>query len=463
MQVFWILCALFSVYVFVATNPSRSRQIQDIFMLNSAAFARFGFDRETLPLYLILLDSLAFLTYAMVGLLVFWRKSSDRVAFFGSLALVSAGITIARPTDSLFFVEPVFRLPILALFMLGTGSILLFLFLFPDGHFTPRWMVYPALILLGYPILLNIQQISAVVTAPWPPPSVAPFTVPAIVLALATQIYHYRRESNPPQRQQTKWVTFGLAIGAAGLIGFLVIVPLLVPQVLEVGIERAVYVVLGVPVFYVALTLLPLSIAMSILRYRLWDIDLLIRQTILYGALTAFVAGLFAASITLGQKVFLTLTGQRSDIATVVATLLVVAAITPVKDYLQRTIEKRLKGGPDPTLRLHGFVERVNARVSPVEHRQVSRRLVDEAVAAFNAKGGAVYWQEEGRLDLIYRTVEWDGDPRIHADLGEDLIHRLGVIALGERRSGEPYTPKDERVLQEVASAIAQAIEQDRT
>jgi GAF domain-containing protein len=125
-------------------------------------------------------------------------------------------------------------------------------------------------------------------------------------------------------------------------------------------------------------------------------------------------------------------------------------------------VDARLKGGPDPAVRLQAFVDRVRGRISPVEPHQVSRCLVDEAVGAFCAKGGAVYWQSDGRLKLIYRTVDWDGDPRVSADLGSDLAHRMGVVALGTRRNGEEYSENHKQVLQEVASAIAQAIEQDR-
>ncbi len=80
MRVLWIACTLFSVYVFFATNPSRARQIQDVFSLNNVAFSSFGFDRDMLSAYIIALDTLAFLSYALVGVLIFWRKPSERVA-----------------------------------------------------------------------------------------------------------------------------------------------------------------------------------------------------------------------------------------------------------------------------------------------------------------------------------------------------------------------------------------------
>jgi hypothetical protein len=463
-RAFWLICLLFSVYVFVATNPSRFRQMQDAFATNSAAFEGLGVGRDFLPPYILTLDSLAFIAYALVGILIFWRKASDWVALFSSLALVTAGITIGRPADSLFFVQPALRLPILLLFTLGTGSILLFLYLFPNGRVTPRWIILVALASSGLPVMASLHQIASLSTITWPPPVIAPSAIPAVALAVAAQVYRYHRVASPAQRQQTKWVLYGLGIAAAGFIGFLLVVPGLVPQVRQPGIEGAVYMLLGIPLFYLSLMLLPLTIGASILRYRLWDIDLIIRQTLLYGSLTAVVAGLFAGAITFGQRVFMSLTGQQSDIAAVFATLLVVSLITPLKDYIQKCVDRRCWMGSEPAIRLQGFVDRVNARVSPVHPIQICRRLADESVAAFNAKGVAVYWDEDGKREMVYHSAEWDGDTRVSVPLqATEQGPRLGVIALGARRNGSEYSEKDRSVLQQAASAVARAIEQDRS
>ena len=95
------------------------------------------------------------------------------------------------------------------------------------------------------------------------------------------------------------------------------------------------------------LSLIPISLMIAILRYRLWGIDLLINRTLVYVPLTAILAGIFAACISLSQKLSAALTGQQSDAATVLTTLIVVAAFDPLKHGLQQLVDKRFKETPD--------------------------------------------------------------------------------------------------------------------
>jgi hypothetical protein len=463
-RAFWLACLLLSLYVFIISNPSRYRQIQDAFTLNGSALEQLGFTRQSLPSYMILLDTLTFSVYALVGALIFARKSADGVALFGSLALVTAGFTIARPADALFFVPLHMRLPILLLFMLGTWSLLVFLYVFPDGHFSPHWMRWVALLTAGLPVGVYLSQILSLRPQSWPPPGIAIATLPAIALSVLAQVYRYRHVANRSQKQQTKWVVYGLGVGASAMVGFQLLVPVLIPAVHVPGPERAAYIVLGVPLFYAGLLALPVTIAMSVLRYRLWEIDLIIRRTLIYGATTAALAGLFAATITLSQKLLLFLTGQQSDLAAVIATLLVVAVFTPIKDALQRWIDRRLESGAVPAARLHALMEHLHARVSPVDPYQISHRLVDEAVAAFGAAGGSVYWEVNGTPRRIYYTGDGDGDAAVSVKLqGGPQNPPIGYMNLTVRRNGADYTEKDREVLQQAASAIALAIEQDGT
>jgi hypothetical protein len=412
----------------------------------------------------ILLDSLTFGAYALVGALIFARKSADGVALFGSLALVTAGFTIARPADALFFAPMPLRLAILLLFMLGTGSILIFLYIFPDGHFAPPWMRWVALLTAGFPVGIYLSHLLVLRPPTWPPPGIAVATLPAVALAVLAQVYRYRHAASRTQQQQTMWVVYGLGVGALAIVTFQLLVPVLVPQVHVPGPAGAAYIVMGVPLFYAGLLALPLSIAMSVLRYRLWEIDLIIRRTLLYGTLTAILAGLFAATITLSPKLLLFLTGQQSDLATVIATLLVVAVFTPIRDALQHWIDRRLEGGASPAARLRTLIDRVNTRVSPVDPYRISHRLVDEAVAAFGATGGGIYWEVNGTPRRVYCAGECEGAAAVNAPLqGAPQNAPLGYMNLTARRDGTAYSDQDREVLQQAASAIALAIEQDGT
>jgi hypothetical protein len=86
---------------------------------------------------------------------------------------------------------------------------------------------------------------------------------------------------------------------------------------------------------------LPVSIGIAILRYRLYDVDLLINRTLVYGVLTASIAAIYFGSVVLFQQFFRDLTGQRSDLAIVGSTLVIAALFQPLRPRIQALIDRR--------------------------------------------------------------------------------------------------------------------------
>lgn len=462
-NVLWIGILLFSLWMFVGTLPARYLNLRDEVRLVSTALEQFQADPDLLPGYIMTLDALAFGAYLLVGVLIFCRKSNEWVSYFVSVTLLVVGTAIVRPTDTLFFVDSRFRIPLLLLFAIGSGSIYVLLCTFPDGHFVPRGSIWLVLLALAY--VLATYLAPAVIRSPlhWPPAPISVVVLAPIGLGSATQIYRYFLRSTSQQRQQTKWVVYGLTIGTVGLLCFRWIVPTLVPEVLQPGLARLLYLVVGVPLVYISLVLFPVMIGISILYYHLWDIDLVINRTLVYGLLTAILAGVYTASITLFQKLFIGLTGQESDIAVVASTLILVAAFTPLKERLQDEIDKRRKEASYAPKRLNALAEQIESRTSPVERDYLTERLLREAITGFNAKGGAVFCEQNEALKIIHSQGEWTGDAKMTADLASGQNSpRLGVVALGARQDGVEYTQQDCQALERIATLAARAIEQDR-
>ena len=86
---------------------------------------------------------------------------------------------------------------------------------------------------------------------------------------------------------------------------------------------------------------IPVAVGVAVLKYRLYDIDLLINRTLVYGSLTAVLVAFYFALIVVLQRVFVLLTGQRSALAVVASTLLIAALFNPLRRRIQSFIDRR--------------------------------------------------------------------------------------------------------------------------
>lgn len=148
----------------------------------------------------------------------------------------------------------------------------------------------------------------------------------ASVLSLGLRFRRARVE----ERQQLKWLAFAALLVALAFLPNALISSVDQPKVVQV-------------VLIVAFALVPVAIGIAVLRYRLYEIDTLINRTLVYGALTAFIAGLFVATQTLLQRIFVTATGSSSDLAVVLALFVIATAIAPLRTRLQKAVDARFK------------------------------------------------------------------------------------------------------------------------
>ncbi len=132
------------------------------------------------------------------------------------------------------------------------------------------------------------------------------------------------------ERQQIKWFAY-----TAGVFATYFVVTILL-EVTGNGLPKP----WDSALFAGALTLLPVGIAVAILKYRLYDIDLLINRTLVYGVLTAILAGTYFASVVLLQMAFRAVTGQGSPVALVISTLAIAALFMPLRRRIQNIIDR---------------------------------------------------------------------------------------------------------------------------
>jgi hypothetical protein len=282
--------------------------------------------------------------FVVAAALIGWRRRRSTFATFVALALLLRAPGFITDLQFLAGQVPVWAGPTLAVRALDATFALLFLFVFPSGRFEPSraaflWALWAAwvfgtLATPQYDPALNLDQ-------PW-----AELVVALLALSgLAAQVYRYRSASSAHQRLQTKWIVYGLAIY---VLAFTVqqLVPIAYPAVRGPGAARLWYRLVGDLVLDTAAMLVPLTIAIAILRSKLLGIDLLINRTIVYLAVTAILAGVFAGASSAVQYVLGQLTGHGSDAVSIVLAMGVAVAFAPLKAHVQRVVDRRLRSVP---------------------------------------------------------------------------------------------------------------------
>jgi hypothetical protein len=134
------------------------------------------------------------------------------------------------------------------------------------------------------------------------------------------------------ERQQIKWFAYAAALYALSIILNVITLAIDAPRWFEWA---------GTAFFTAVGTTVPISIGIAILRYRLYEIDLLINRTLVYGSLTATLVALYFGAIVVLQRLFVLLTGQQSTLAVVASTLVIAALFTPLRRRIQSFIDRR--------------------------------------------------------------------------------------------------------------------------
>jgi hypothetical protein len=270
-------------------------------------------------------------------------------------------------------------------------------------------------------------------------------TVIGALLFLGIMLYRARSGSSPTIRRQARLVTLGSALAFGPLVLWFIATAL--------GPKFSFDIALLLP----PLILFPLSVAVAILRYRLLEVDAIFNRTIFYGLVTAVLAGVISVSMGLSQKFFLAVTGEKSDVAAVITTLVVVSAFEPIKARVRGLVERTFKEAPDHTETLRALGEQVQSFVEVSQRSQIARRLLDEAVQAMRAQSGALRLVSNGSMQRAYTYGRWQGEAWMTVPL-EWEGERYGLLSLGPRQTHEAYTRHECQVLQQVANQVAGAV-----
>ncbi len=395
-----------------------------------------GFSADFFATYVGALVLAFALTSIAAGAIVVWRKSDDGMALFVASVLVtfaSVGFLISLGRAAAMSLAGHWPWNVV-LFMGNISPVLLFL-VFPDGRFVPRWTRWLGVAVLLIGIIFHFFPASP--PSRWvSSPLAAVVSLSIVGGAVASQIYRYRHVSTTVERQQTKWVVWGIALAMVGVQSIQLGLPLLNhPHVLVV--------MLAYTLLYLSMSLIPLSIGVAVLRYRLWDVDPLINRTLVYTGLTAGVAGTYVLVVGSLSLLFQT---RGNLLISLLATGLVAVLFQPLRERLQRAVNHLLYGERDePYVVLARLGQRLEAATTPdallpaiVETVRETLKLPYVAIAVDADGSSATAASGEPVADTLDLPLAYHGE-------------RIGMLALGPRAPGEPFTSADRRLLDDLA------------
>ncbi|MBE2198728.1 MAG: sensor histidine kinase [Anaerolinea sp.] len=364
---------------------------------------------------------LVYLGVSLGNILWAWTQESRRVAFLGDM--VSE---------------------------IGATALILLLFLFPDGRFINRWTRISAYLLLF--IILPFGMINAILSPGLhdnlPDAINGIFFLLFILLGAAAQIVRYHAHANQLQKQQTKWVVIGVTSLMLGILLWFLFMGFFP---LPAGAPRLTWNFFGGVLMIALVAMFPISLGLAILQYRLWDIDLLINRTLVYGGLTLSILAFY--TLVVGGLGTMLQTRGSFGVA-LLATGLIAVLFHPLRERLQRSVNRLMFGERDDPYAVLSKLGRqlqetaVPGQTLPAITATITQTLKLPYAAielvANDERQPAASSGERGTAVLQEWPLRYQGEI-------------VGWLQAAPRSPGEPFTAKEQQLLGDIAAQAGAA------
>ncbi|KAM3095093.1 GAF domain-containing protein [Phormidesmis sp. 146-35] len=433
--------------------------------------------------YFLSSETLLALTFAITGSIIALHPSTTWVTLFAAIALMLFGVTVPPPMHALVTLQGSIHPILCFVHAIGFALFVIFLYIFPDGRFVPRWTGLLAIVLIAWSVM-------------WPfYPPLNPYrwthALPFLVLnfwfatGIGIQIYRYTHISSPVQQQQTKWVVFGLT--AAVLGDFVTHIAWYIFPSLEKGPDWMLQI--GHQPFFIASQLLaPLAIAVSILRYGLWEIDFIINRAVVYGLLTTVLAAVWTAIAKLLELAFAEVIGESAiPLVAGLAVLGVGLIFGPVRQRLETWVNRHFY--PHKLDLSRDFVEFLPEARATIDLSDLLQILIHRTLEILHILHGAIFIKDANdQLQLAevqhlspeaVQSIEWSDRSLDQMHKGEvsrqpessafsllvplmlqrgEQSELIGVLALGPRQDGRQYSMDELWTFKKLANRAGTAI-----
>ena len=418
---------------------------------NVIALHRLGISVAIYTFYPLLASLLTGIILFLVSVVIFWHRSDQWFPVFVSLWLLLcsavAGVGPASPLIPAQIMRGIANVLTMLVFC-GLG---IFCATFPNGQLAPRWSWL-------IPLLWVLQLLAFFAPGPfnitnWPGPLFPLEVLLVFASTLALQIYRYLRLYDAVERQQAKWLVYGLGIALLYLVCGIALSSLLPTD------SPVLLLLLAVPL--VLVLCLGLAVGAAIVRYHLWDIDLIIQRTLVYVVLSACVIGLYVLIVGYIGALFQT---PNNALISLLATALVAIIFQPLRSLLQRAANRLLYGERDAPYQMLARLDQQLVLARPAE--EVLPTLVKTIATALKLPYVAIaLLQSDSASHSEERLVAMHGQHTLRASTEHlPLVYQgetVGQLAFTSRAGEAQLTSADRRVLEDLArhaGVIAHAV-----
>jgi signal transduction histidine kinase len=459
----WLVVCLTAALTFLFALPFRWAQLSHPSPTNLTNLNALGITPTTFAAYTIFWEILIAAPYAIVGFIIFWRRGDERIALLTSLFLVVFGVgsgTITPTIAALLGKHPALDLLQYSFAAISWITFALFFYLFPTGRFVPGWTRWLTTVWILVCIVWNFLPDS-----PWNPLNWGSGLFWLIVGSfwaswLFSQVYRYRRASNGIERQQTKWVVFAVALIMV-VMSLTSIIGAFVPGYDLLGQEQpnpqAFAYMFWQMLFTPVMSALPIALAFSIMRYRLWDIDLFINRTLVYGALTAFVILTYVVVVGGLGALF---QSSGNFFLSLIATGGIALLFNPLRLRLQKFINRFMYGErDDPYKVLSQLSQHLESTQTP---ESILSTIVETIARTLKLPYAAILLRDTDGNTL--QTAAAAGPPTTHP-LTLTLSHQnqvIGELHVAQRSPDEPFTAAERHLLEDIAIQTGVAVHKVR-
>ena len=405
--------------------------------------------------------------YLLIAGGLFWTRSDNWMVLFASITVATFPLQNMPLPFTLAVRQPAWEGVVDLSGMLALSCFLILPLIFPNGRFVPHWTRWMVLFELAGAVLTMLFR-NSIPGNPVAMNLVVTYLLISLGAGVYAQLYRYFRVASPLERQQIKWGIVGLA----GFVSISMVVLMPLDTLLAsraASMDSAQVLVLStIPdsLFWVVSFFIPVSIVISVLRYRLWDADFLINRTLVFGTLTGIVVSAFI--IIVGLLSFLFQSSGNSMIA-IVATGLVALLFNPLRQRLQRAVNHLMYGERDePYAALSRLGRQLESTLAPEAVLPTVVRTVREALKLPYA---AIYMKHGEESNKIVAESASPSLPSVNGRIrvpGMEregrcipLVHQgetLGYLVLGPRAPNEAFSSTDLRLLNALASQVGIAV-----